>query len=280
LSELEELYSLLKWNSNPRTAEGKCRIFEILENMKKVLEHEWIKNIVGTRKKVRIVDLCSGGGVAGFALARLLVDRGVEVSLTLVDLRRKELFDGWLYAKEVFPEVEIDAVALDVKDIEKLGKSFDIALIWGLSLPHFSPWDFLKLLNAVRKCLSSDGILMIEECDRFVTIFGSIGYRYVIPEGRSEKPVVSIHNGYDYVTGMCRRIVVDLSTGRYVHASVCVLWTIPFIASFVWMFFEDIDVIDLSMREGVRTVVLGCRPRKGIDLDFVSRNVPTILRKR
>lgn len=38
-------------------------------------------------KELKVVNLCSGTSIRGITLAKVLVDLGIRVSLTLVDLR-------------------------------------------------------------------------------------------------------------------------------------------------------------------------------------------------
>jgi len=48
------------------------------------------------KDSIRIVDVCSGIGVAGYALSKILLEKGCKVKLTLVDVRK----DVLLKAKE------------------------------------------------------------------------------------------------------------------------------------------------------------------------------------
>ncbi len=271
MAYLSELYALFAWPSSPLSIEGRRRMFEAMETLTKVLEHGWLRGIV-MRNRVRVVDVCSGGGIAGFALAKLLSDRGIDVELALVDLRGEELDAARRYGDEYMPSVKLETYAMDAKEIHKLGRSFDIALLWGFSMPYFSPWDALKLFASIAPVLELHGALLVEEIDRMLSIFMRTGYRYVWPEGFSDKPVTSLYKGYDILRGTVKRIFVDLSSGKVVPHEICLDWTL----SFIWVFFEDVDLGYIAQGSS-RAILIAYRPRKAIDVDRFLRAEPSML---
>ncbi len=275
MAELSELYALLAWPSNPLSAEGRRRMFEAMEVLTKVIEHEWLREIV-SRNRVKVVDVCSGGGVAGFALAKLLIDRGIDVELVLVDLRGEELEAARRYRDEYMPSVKLETYTMDAREVHNLGKSFDIALLWGFSMPHFSPWDALKLFASIALALEPHGVLLVEEVDRMLSIFLRIGYKYVLPEGLGDKPVIGLHKAYNLLRGTVKRFLVDLSSGKTVQHEVCLSWSLPFVAAFMWVFFEDVD-IGYAVRGGSRAVLVARRPRRAMDVESFLRAEPSML---
>ncbi len=272
---LSELYALFAWPSSPLSIEGRRRMFEAMETLTKALEHEWLRGIV-MRNRVRVVDVCSGGGIAGFAIAKLLSDKGVDVELALIDLRGEELDAARRYRDEYMPSVKLETYAMDAREIHKLGRSFDIALLWGFSMPHFSPWDALKLFASIALVLEPHGALLVEEVDRMLSIFMRVGYKYVWPEGFSDKPIISLHKGYDLLRGTVKRIFVDLSSGKAVPHEACLNWTLSFTAAFMWVFFEDVDLGYIA-RGSSRAILIAHRPRKAIDVDRFLRAEPSML---
>ncbi len=88
---MEKLYRLFPWIEDPFTAEGLKRYRDAVSEFEVIAKHKWLKELVDRRRELKIVDLCSGTGIGGIALAKVLMDLGVAVSLTLIDLRRDAL---------------------------------------------------------------------------------------------------------------------------------------------------------------------------------------------
>jgi methylase of polypeptide subunit release factors len=95
---LEVFYTLHPWIEDLETYEGLKRYREVVELMERVTSHPWFRELVESRKRIKIIDVCSGTGIGGIALSRVLRDRGVEVALTLVDLRLSALEKGRKFA--------------------------------------------------------------------------------------------------------------------------------------------------------------------------------------
>jgi len=89
--ELEKLYSLISWVEDPETPQGIMRYRQIRGDMEQLINHNWIKEFLKDRRIVRVIDICSGTGLAGIGLSKVLVEKGFEVKLTLVDLRSSAL---------------------------------------------------------------------------------------------------------------------------------------------------------------------------------------------
>lgn len=279
--DLERLYGLTKWYSNPRTREGRRRLEGTITIMKELLKHEWVQAILTPRKEVRVVDVCSGGGIGGFAFAKVLVDQGYSVSLDLVDLRHSELEEAKKFKEEFLPSIELNTYAINALELHKIGKKYDVALFWGLSAPHFDPWDFTRLLSSISRSLVDDGVLFMEEGDRIQSIVLRTGYQYVWPEGFGEDDaIVSIHRGYDIVRGRVRRIIIDLEKGTKVAYPVYLWWTIASLAAYAWVFFKDIDIYTppISSRYS-RYIIIARKPRRVIKPEDFDGN-PTILVKK
>jgi len=97
----------------------------------------------------------------------------------------------------------------DAREVRKLGRRFDIAPIYGLSTPHFDPWDIARVFVSVSEVLIGNGIFVIDEADREYTIFLTQGYKEVLVESVSEgRLVASFHAGYDPL-----RVFVVLTKG-------------------------------------------------------------------
>ena len=66
--ELEKLYSLISWVEDPETPRGIERYRQIRGDMEQLINHNWIKEFLKDRRIVRVIDVCSGTGLAGTAL--------------------------------------------------------------------------------------------------------------------------------------------------------------------------------------------------------------------
>lgn len=205
MAGLEELYSWIRWPMDPGDERAQRRFV----GTKTFFNWAVKENLLPDRKKIRILDLCAGTGLAGAALAEVLTEWGREVELTLVEKRKEALVrvEGWLEGSNV--EV-YGAVMHCMDNLRKLG-TFDIALIWGLTMPHFDPLQAAELFRNVAKALEGDGVFMIEETDRAYSLFYRKAYRELLVEGRDEAgEIVSIDAGYDRKRGTIRRVYYRL----------------------------------------------------------------------
>ncbi len=274
---LERLYRVFPWAEDPSMAEGLRRYQDTVSEFKGILGHEWFKGLTGGRRELKVVDLCSGAGIGGVALARVLMDLGVRVSLTLVDLRRESLDKaaefGW---RELGfrPEVLIyDVLELDEAGFEAM---FDVALMWGLTTPHFSPWEWVRVLANVSKLLVDDGLFMYDETDRTYVISYLVGYKDVLPElVEKDRVVLTIHKGREFKSGYFNRLALNLITMEREEMNVY-FWDLASSATFTWVFFSDVDYI--PARRPYLGVIIGRGPRRTPNLEISFKGRPTMLK--
>ena len=272
--ELSRAYSLLGWVEDPYSPSGKQRFEGTLRHMKLLVDHEWVKDLVSGRDVVRILEICSGTGFGGVALAKTLIGEGTEAELLLTDLRRDALKVAEKWGREVLGR-EIEVSVADAREVHKLGRRFDIALIYGLSTPHFDPWDIARVFASVSEALVDDGIFVIDEADRRYTVFLTRGYKEVLAESASEgRLVVSFHMGYDPLRGLCKRVFADLIKRAEPVTLSMFLWGLAEVASLAWLFFNDVDLVNLG---GVRYFILGREPRRALSPGDLRE--PALLRK-
>jgi len=273
---LERLYRVFPWVEDPFTAKGLSRYRSTVSEFKVLTTHEWFGELV-RRRELRLVDLCSGTGIGGVALAKVLTDLGVRVSLTLVDLRQEALSRAAEFSLRELGS-KPDVLVLDVLELEEpsLEGSFDLALIWGHTTPHFSPWEWVRVLANVSRLLVDDGLLIYDEADRVYSIFYLQGYREVLPElAERGRVVLSIHRGRDFRTGYFNRVVLDLVSGEAEEMEVY-LWDIASSAALTWVFFSDVDYV--PTRKPYSGVVLARKPRRSVDLRTAFKELPRILK--
>jgi len=187
---LEELYGLVQWVEDPRSEEGMRKYLEALDRVRKLLEHDWFKKLLESRRRVSVLDVCGGTGIGGVALAKVLDEEGVEVELTALDLRRSALEVASVWGSEELGR-EVRTVEADARRVHELGLKADVTLLYGFSAPHFDPWDMARLLSSVSEVLSGDGLLAMEETDRRYSIFFLQGYARALAEAASEEGVVA-----------------------------------------------------------------------------------------
>ncbi len=91
---LEELYSYLRDYMDPESEKARKR-YKALKNF-----FNWTvkKALLPDGRRLSVLDLCAGTGIAGAALLKVLREWGVEASLTLVDKRKDDILkvEGWL----------------------------------------------------------------------------------------------------------------------------------------------------------------------------------------
>jgi len=127
---MEKFYTLHPWVEDPETPQGFKRYQQVLKVIEQLVSHPWIQDILRDRKVVRVIDVCSGVGLAGVAFSKVLRDREFEVNLTLVDLRSGALEKARRFAlKEL--GFEPKTTVLDVTNPLNVFEKYDVALLWG-----------------------------------------------------------------------------------------------------------------------------------------------------
>jgi len=274
---LEVFYTLHPWIENFETAEGLKRYREVVELMERVTSHPWFRELVESRKRVKIIDVCSGTGIGGIALSRVLRDRGVEVALTLVDLRLSALEKGRKFAvRELGFEPLV--VTADVTQPLDLQEKHDVALMWGNTTPHFNPWMWLRVLVNISRVLDDNGLFAYDEVDKVYSLFMSRGFREVKPQiVREDKIVLDIFAGRDGRSGSVKHLYVNILTGERVEIDLY-YWDIASSAAFTWIFFEDVDYLPTTSKYS--GVIVARKPRRILNLgDFIVKT-PTMLRNK
>jgi len=275
IEDLEALYRLVEWPSTPCTPEGRRKAFEALAAFHRVLDHEWLRAVYEPRRVVRVLDLCSGGGVAGYAMLRALSDRGVEAELVIADARCSLVSEGVECLRRLGVE-RVDGVCLEASTPPLRGQCFDMALLWGLTTPHFDPWTALRLYAWVSHALRDDGVVLVEEYDRILRLL-STGYREVSSEP-SKRLVVSVHRGYDLSRSTVIRSFVDLETGERVDLELF-LWSPALTALVLWTVFRDVDALPSAVASS-RVIVVARSPRRRVDARELASGRPSILSRR
>ena len=81
--KLEGIYSIFSWIEDLDTEEGKERFKETIKVFEEVSKHTWISDLIKSKKKVTLLDICGGTGIGGIAFTKVLEGKGVTVELLL-----------------------------------------------------------------------------------------------------------------------------------------------------------------------------------------------------
>jgi len=135
-----------------------------------------------------------------------------------------------------------------------------LALLYGLSTPHFDAFSLVELIASVAESLKASGLFLLEEADRFYRIAVQTQYRHAFYEGDEERGVLSFHIDHDPVRGVVKRLWLNPFTGE--HATVELrLWDLASTLALSWLFFEDVDFIAYPGRR-YSGMVIARRPRR------------------
>ncbi len=263
--QLERFYKLFPWVEDPFSLEGKVRYESALKFFRQLLEHDWLKELL-SRGELSLVDICGGTGIGGVALAKVIAERGAKVRLTVVDLR-----DSALKVAEKFSAAELGSPAkvrkADARELHALGARYDVGLLYGLSTPHFDAFSMVELLASVAESLVEDGLLLIEESDRFYKMAVMGRYREIVYEGGEERGALSFQVGYDPLRGTVKRLFLDLFTGERAALELR-YWDLASTLALAWLFFEDVDFASYPGK-AYAGMVLAKNPRRKLrPLDF------------
>jgi len=273
--DMERVYSLIAWKEDLESEDGKERFNESYRLFKSLFSHKWIRDLLRDKHEINLIDVCSGTGVGGIAFSKVLLDEGYKVNLTLNDIRSSALYKGKRYAKK-FLNIDVKLVDEDSRRLYKLSNKYNIVLIYGLSTPHFNPFQLISLVSSISQILYEDGILIVEEYDRVYSVYLTRRYEYLVPEDVSENRVVfSIHKDYDPVKGIFRRLYIDILSREKIFLDLR-FWDLSSVACILWVFFKDVDFYSFSKRK-VHGFLLGRFPRY-INAENYSSS-PTILQR-
>ncbi len=263
---LIQFYSVFPWFDDPGSERGRAYFEETLAAMGRLLEHPWM-GALSARGRAEVLELCGGAGFGGVALAKLLTEKGVDVKLTITDLRPDVLERARTFGAEELGKVP-ETQVLDARKVHELGKNLDIVLLYGLSTPHFDPWGLTELLASVGEALKDEGLFVVEESDRRYRIFLMLGYKWALAESAEEVLTVSFHTGYDRYRGTVRRHYIDFGSGSGPVEMETFMWGLAEVGAFMWCFFREVDFLQLR---GERHFILGNGPRRTISPGDLSR---------
>ncbi len=272
--DLEKAYKIADWMDDPWSSKGRSRYLQALKRFEHLLKHQWFKEVLNMGK-VAVLDIGAGKGIGGVALVKILLKHGVLVDLVMIDVREDALKDAKRFATE--EDVKAETRVLDALKTYELGRSFDIILAYGAILAHFNDWSLTKLFASLNKCAHHRSIVVIEERNRVNAIFKD-GFKEFLVENRDpENLSISVHLKHDVVTGSYYRAYIKLK--NYEITSLPINFrNISTIASLLWIFFQDVDLVYSGENE--MYFVLGKSAREKIRTKDILLYEPTILKRK
>ncbi|HII60307.1 class I SAM-dependent methyltransferase [Pyrococcus horikoshii] len=261
---LEELYKYLYWRMDPSDERAIKRFQQIIEVFKKFRD----SGLVPTEAK--ILDICAGTGIAGVAMAKVTKAK----TLTLLDARESDLKKSKDWVKIAGLELKPKLVVGDARNVAELVDEHDVAILWGLTMPHFDAFDAVKLFAGVASILSEDGVFLLEESDRVYSIFYRTGYKDILVETKTDTyTLISIHDGYDPIRGVFKRTYYKLPGFEKITEQAHRLWDIASQLSLGSVFFKEYKAITPSEHGviGVSTVLYFRKPRKKVADEILRR---------
>ena len=256
---LDEVYSVIRWPMHPDDERARRRFIGI----KSFFNWAVKEGMIPENREIRVLDLCAGTGIAGAALADVLREWGYRVTLTVLDLRKEELelVERWLEDEE---DVEVLGAVKDCREPLNFIRKQDVVLIWGLTMPHFDPFETARIMRNVASVLTSDGSFFIEEMDRVYSLFYRRRYKDIVVEEKDdEHTVISIDEGYDVKRGVVRRSYYELPGFKRMFEMESRLWDLAGLAGMGSILFDDVRIItrDEHGVNGVADVLLFRGPR-------------------
>lgn len=155
------------------------------------------------------MEVCGGSGFGGIALGKILKEKDINSEILIMDLRDNSLQKAKNWSKRL--GLNIETQVIDVRETYKIEGVFDIVLMFGLSAPHFNPWDMVKVISSVSQVLDTNGVFVMHESDRRQGIFLNNSYKWVLGREGGGKVMLNFHSGYDAIKGVVKRTYVSLT---------------------------------------------------------------------
>ncbi len=186
------------------------------------------------------------------------MERGLDVELLVNDLRRSALEKAKRYARNILG-IEIGTLLADARKLHELGVHVDIALMFGLSTPHFDPYQMVQLAASLAHVLEPRGVVLMEEFDHVYGLLARVGFRALtIEQADEERAVITLDAGYDARRGVFRRLFLDLVSMKRAVMGYR-MWDLASLAAILWVFFRDIDFVPL--RSQISGFLIAREPR-------------------
>ena len=249
---LEEFYRYFRWWMEPDDPKARDRFHSIV----RFFEEQEVEAST-------ILDLCAGTGIAGVAAAKALAPSMV----TLVDKREDDMVKVGQWMELAGVNSSVMMVTGDVLNLPHLVGRHDVALLWGHSMPHFDPFQAVRLFSGVALVLNEGGVFFVEETDRIKRFLYGSSYRDFLVEGRGDDGrTVSLHEGYDVRRGVEKRGYYRLPGFEKIADMELRPWDLASQLALGGIFFEEVELVTPEEHglSGVSSVMVFRGPKEKI----------------
>lgn len=213
------------------------------------------------KKEIRVLELGSGTGIVGSILSKALLDRGYEPYIMFTDIREEDLkyVDKWIEKLEI-KDIRYDVRVLDCREIPsniKDGK-FDVIIFWGSSLAHLDVYDLILTLSGIYEISNEMSMVIFEQANLGWNLLKGKMFKEFLVEGRITEDgnaLISIFSGYDVEKGVQFRSYYIIPGFKYVGKIKSRLWDIASVIGFTWIFFNNVEVLEIKEFRGTYAVI-------------------------
>ncbi len=286
MADLSRLYGTGFWPSRPDDPAAIERFERAIKVLKYLLNtHPFMKRLCEINE-VKLLDVAAGSGIGGAAFARALIECGADrVDLVAVDARPDDLgfVAEWVKGLETRVRTRVAPVERLYEVLRNELRSFDAAIMWGGSAPHFNPYDMLRVYANVAELLKDDGVFIEQETDALHRVLFLMGYERIyaqkeLPDG---KVLVTVHHKYDAKRGTYYRGWYVIPGFHLIEELPVTFWFIGTLAGLGWSVFKDVDIVT-EKEHGValgRHIILFRSPRRNLIPEELLVD-PTVLKGR
>lgn len=286
MADLSRLYGTGFWPSRPDEPAAIERFERSIKVFKFLLStHPFMKRLCEINE-VKLLDVAAGSGIGGAAFARALIECGAgRVDLVAVDARPDELVlvAEWVKGLKVGVKTLVTSLGRLHEVLRNDFGTFDAAVMWGGSAPHFNPYDMLRVYVNVAELLKDDGVFVEQETDALHRVMFLVGYERIhaekeLPDG---KVLVTVHHKYDAKRSTYFRGWYTIPGFHFVEELPVTFWSIGTLAGLGWSVFKDVDIIT-EKEHGItlgRHIILFRSPRRNLSPKELVAD-PTVLKGR
>jgi len=209
----QQFYKHYTWPDDPESDLGKKYFERAQAEIGSLCNSEYLQTIINKDKEIKILELMAGVGYGGVALAQELDKLKISYELHLTDIRSDVLKTAETFTKSVKGKPYV--YECDIRDISKLQWQFDIVLIYGLSLPHLNPWEWIQFCQAMPHNVNDAGALIVHETDRRLFDFIQKPYQKIAYAGkRNGADIIHMHEGYNIFKGTIKRKYIEVGNSQ------------------------------------------------------------------
>jgi len=236
------LYELYFWPDDSSSDRGAKYLAETISYFKQLQDSNLILRKLLEKDEWSILEICAGAGYGSLVFSSLFPDKKIKV---LVTDTRDLLMESARLSATLGVSGSVFKVC-DALNIKRFNQKFDVVIMYGLSTPHFSPKESIKLYSSVKDVLTTDGMFIIQEMDRRKAIFldGNY-YKKAYAEGYGER-LISEEKGYDIGTGMIEREYYSESNQLEKVTSKSFFWSVAETDALLSFYWDMVDKVSLG----------------------------------